>query len=165
MSSLPYLQGYASDQHVYRNAKSIINLHAKEWPSSCNPTDPININFNKLCGKYKTNAYWILLFDNNGNAIATVTIGNYENMYMHLYNLLIAPEYRNQHLTKQLFHLVRKYCNTMTVFGFVEKNNQELQNLYKKFGAKESTLVTPPTNHITMMIDPPKKISSFYTYT
>jgi ribosomal protein S18 acetylase RimI-like enzyme len=121
-------------------------VHEEEWKESSDPSKDIITRFLHLCGKYKKDAFWIIITDSFFRVVGTCTMGEEDEHHLHLYNVLVAKDWRGSGFGKKLIELAKTHAKEQkkNLYGFVKHGNDSLVQLYKKSGAVETDLFPRP---------------------
>ncbi len=130
-----YLQGFASDQHIYRHSNAILNLHNNSTSETKSVT-----NYYQLCGKHKMDAYWILALGEKNNVIGTCCLGSFDPTHLQIYNFLVKQEHQGKEVEQRLFSLAKKYAKHLGFVTFVKNEHLEL---FIRLGGKVEELTAP----------------------
>ena len=127
------LEGKTTDPNIYKHSYLIVLAFEREWKDSSNRLHSIVLRFKELSGKYGDNAYWFIIVDESYQIVATATAGITTENTIHLYNLLVTPEYRKKGYCRKLFNRVLEYAKNLKMNLFLYTDSS-LIDMYKSFG-------------------------------
>lgn len=147
MSAIDYLQGFASDQHMYRHSRGITAMHGEK-------------GFWDLCGKTsRSDAYWVIAMDGR-KVIGTLTINFGGTDDKELFNLLVAENYRDKDVLQNLLSRAKKFARHQALVATLSAEDQYLVQGCKSAGAQEHGTQLP--GKICLRFPFSRRISGFY---